>query len=155
MPSSSTRRSATTCRSSSWPATSPWRTSPCDTCCSRQADCPTWPAARCWHRPSTAHALEAIAELKDSELTSPPGDTWLYANANYVLAGLVVERASGMSYADYVQARIFDPLGMTHSYVSLETAAADGLAKGHRFWFGVPARPVPTHRERSCWPPAT
>lgn len=91
-------------------------------------------------------ALEAIAELKDSELTSPPGDTWLYANANYVLAGLVVESASGMSYADYVQARIFDPLGMTHSYVSLETAAADGLAKGHRFWFGVPLATVPTHR---------
>jgi hypothetical protein len=92
-------------------------------------------------------ALESIAELKDSHLTSPPGDTWLYANANYVLAGLVVERASGMSYADYVQARIFDPLGMTHSYVSLEATAADGLAKGHRFWFGVPLATVPTHRD--------
>jgi CubicO group peptidase (beta-lactamase class C family) len=91
-------------------------------------------------------ALEAIAELKDSHLTSPPGDSWLYANANYVLAGLVVERASGMSYAEYVQARILDPLGMSHSYVSVEAAAADGLTKGHRFWFGVPVSTGPTHR---------
>ena len=91
-------------------------------------------------------ALEAVAELEDAELTSPPGDTWLYANANYVLAGLVVERASGMSYADYVQTRIFDPLGMSHSFVRVEPATADGLSKGHRFWFGVPVATGPTYR---------
>jgi CubicO group peptidase (beta-lactamase class C family) len=91
-------------------------------------------------------ALEAVAELEDAELTSPPGGTWLYANANYVLAGLVVERASGMSYADYVQAQIFDPLGMSHSFVRVEPATADGLSKGHRFWFGVPVATGPTYR---------
>jgi len=59
--------------------------------------------------------LQAVAELKNAELMSRPGEAWRYANVNYVLAGLVVERASGMSYADYVARRIFDPLGMEDS----------------------------------------
>jgi len=90
--------------------------------------------------------LAAIAELKNDELASTPGGTWLYANANYVLAGLVVERASGMSYGDYVQREIFIPLGMTHSSASTDPAGNDVLADGHRFWFGIPFATGPTRR---------
>ena len=35
-----------------------------------------------------------------------PGRAGEYANANYVLAGLVVERASGLPYPDYLQRKI-------------------------------------------------
>ncbi len=87
--------------------------------------------------------LDAVAELRGAELVSTPGQEWHYANVNYVLAGLVVERASDLSYADYVQRRILEPLGMTHSYVSLAPARADGLSSGHRFWFGVPVSSGP------------
>jgi CubicO group peptidase (beta-lactamase class C family) len=90
--------------------------------------------------------LEAIAELKDAELVSAPGATWRYANANYVLAGLVVERASGVSYGDYVQREIFTPLGMTHSSASTDPVGSDVLADGHRFWFGLPVATGPTRR---------
>jgi CubicO group peptidase (beta-lactamase class C family) len=89
-------------------------------------------------------AEEAIAELRDVRPAGPPGRTFRYANANFVLAGLVVERASGLPYGSYVQQRIFDPLGMRHSYTSLERAEPDGLADGHRFWFGVPVPSGPT-----------
>jgi CubicO group peptidase (beta-lactamase class C family) len=89
-------------------------------------------------------AEQAIAELEKAHLRSDPGETWLYANANYVLAGLIVERVSGLSYGDYVQRHIFQPLGMMHSYVS--PAAARGLATGHRFWFGLPVATGPTTR---------
>lgn len=91
--------------------------------------------------------LAAIAELRDAELASAPGETWLYANVNYVLAGLVVERASGQTYADYVQREIFTPLGMTHSSASTDPAGGDVLADGHRFWFGVPVATEPTRRD--------
>ena len=91
--------------------------------------------------------LAAIAELEDAELASTPGATWRYANANYVLAGLVVERASGMSYGDYVEREIFTPLGMTHSSASTDPVGSDVLADGHRFWFGVPVATEPTRRE--------
>lgn len=91
--------------------------------------------------------LAAIAELKDAELVSPPGEAWRYANANYVLAGLVVERASGLSYGDYVQRNIFTPLEMTHSSATTEPAGNDRVRQGHRFWFGVPVATEPTRRD--------
>ena len=85
--------------------------------------------------------LQAVAELRNAELMSRPGDAWRYANVNYVLAGLVVERASGMSYADYVARRIFDPLGMDDSTAK---GPPPNVSPGHQFWFGVPvaAKPV-------------
>ena len=90
--------------------------------------------------------LAAIAELEDAELASTPGKDWRYANVNYVLAGLVVERASGLSYGDYVQREIFTPLGMTNSSASTETDGGEKLADGHRYWFGVPVATEPTRR---------
>ena len=88
--------------------------------------------------------LEAVAELKDASLASPPGETWRYANVNYVLAGLVVERASGMSYADYVDQRIFAPLGMHDSTAAGQPSDA---TPGHKFWFGIPISAGPIVRQ--------
>ena len=91
--------------------------------------------------------LQAIAELSGAGLVSTPGERWLYANANYVLAGLVVARASGLSYGDYVERRIFEPLHMAHSHVASTPAITDGLSSGHRFWFGLPVATEPTRRD--------
>jgi CubicO group peptidase (beta-lactamase class C family) len=88
----------------------------------------------------------AVAELKDAKLASRPGQTWRYANVNYVLAGLVVEQASGLSYGDYVQRNIFTPLGMVHSSADTNPTGRDVLADGHRFWFGVRVPTEPTRR---------
>lgn len=90
---------------------------------------------------------QAIAELAGAGLVSSPGERWLYANANYVLAGLVVEAASGLTYGDYVERRIFEPLQMSHSHVTSAAAVADGLSSGHRFWFGLPVATGATQRE--------
>jgi hypothetical protein len=88
--------------------------------------------------------LEAVAELRDAKLASTPGETWRYANVNYVLAGLVVERASGTSYADYVDERIFSPLGMHDSTAAGKPSDA---TSGHKFWFGIPISAGPTVRQ--------
>ncbi|MBA3766466.1 MAG: beta-lactamase family protein [Acidobacteria bacterium] len=42
-----------------------------------------------------------------------PGETWAYDNTGYYLLGLVVEKASGKSYYQFLDERIFKPLGMT------------------------------------------
>ncbi len=42
-----------------------------------------------------------------------PGTKWQYSNTNYVIAGLIVEQASGMRLMDFLQKRVFTPLGMT------------------------------------------
>ena len=44
-----------------------------------------------------------------------PGSTPAYSNWGTTLAGYVVQRVSGMSFDDYVDSRIFRPLGMTRS----------------------------------------
>ncbi|WP_232497155.1 serine hydrolase domain-containing protein [Agromyces humatus] len=47
----------------------------------------------------------------------PPGDVAAYSNYGTSLAGYIVARVSGKPYGEYVQERILDPLGMTHSTV--------------------------------------
>ncbi|EMD28591.1 serine hydrolase domain-containing protein [Amycolatopsis azurea] len=41
-----------------------------------------------------------------------PGTQWRYSNTNYILAGLLVEQATGTPYATQVQRRILQPLRM-------------------------------------------
>ena len=45
----------------------------------------------------------------------PPGEVTAYSNYGYALAGYVVESAARVSFADYVQNEILQPLGMTRS----------------------------------------
>lgn len=45
----------------------------------------------------------------------PPGTTPAYSNYATALAGYVVERVSGVSFDDYVDRNIFEPLGMEYS----------------------------------------
>src|SRR6476661_7356190 len=42
-----------------------------------------------------------------------PGTRWQYSNTNYTLAGMVVEKASGMPFFQFVRTRILTPLGLT------------------------------------------
>ena len=67
---------------------------------------------------------------REDRLYFPPGSAYRYSNSAYALLSLVVERASGMAYPDFLQARIFGPLGMhdTLAYV------AGGREPPHRAW---------------------
>jgi CubicO group peptidase (beta-lactamase class C family) len=71
-------------------------------------------------------------------LTRPVGSAFEYSNSNYSLLGLIIEAASGESYADYVQKHIFTPLGMSHTYTSQAMAKQNGVAVGHQYWFAIP-----------------
>jgi CubicO group peptidase (beta-lactamase class C family) len=92
--------------------------------------------ADCDERPdATERQARTLATCR---LTRPVGEAFEYSNLNYNLLGLVIEAASGESYADYIQKHIFDPLEMSHSYTSKAAARQDGLAVGHQSWFSVP-----------------
>lgn len=61
-----------------------------------------------------------------------PGARWAYSNSGYVLLGLIVEKASGRTFADFLRDRIFVPLKMTGTvaYVRGRNEVAD-RAYGH------------------------
>lgn len=42
-----------------------------------------------------------------------PGEHWGYRNTNYALLGILIHKVTGKFYGDYLQERIFKPLGMT------------------------------------------
>jgi D-alanyl-D-alanine carboxypeptidase len=51
-----------------------------------------------------------------------PGAKWQYSNTNYVIAGAIVERVSGMPLVELLQKRVFERLGMK-SVVNTDDAA--------------------------------
>jgi CubicO group peptidase (beta-lactamase class C family) len=59
-------------------------------------------------------------EISDSFSRIPfdfkPGAKFLYNNSGYILLGMIIEKLSGLSYADFIQKHIFDPSGMKNSY---------------------------------------
>lgn len=61
-----------------------------------------------------------------------PGAMWRYSNSGYVLLGLIVAKASGRSFPEFLRERIFRPLGMsqTVAHVRGRTTVAD-RAFGH------------------------
>jgi D-alanyl-D-alanine carboxypeptidase len=71
-----------------------------------------------------------------------PGSRWQYSNTNYTLAGMVVEKASGMPFFQFVRSRILNPLGLTSASdfdVNPRAATVTGYV---RYALG-PLRPAP------------
>ena len=54
---------------------------------------------------------------KQRELNFEPGSRYLYSNMGFSLAADLVERVAGMPFQDFVQERIFEPLGMEGTHV--------------------------------------
>lgn len=58
-----------------------------------------------------------LAEMDNAGL-SAPGAAFHYADTNYILLGLVIERIAGRSLHAELRDAVFKPLGMTHTYLS-------------------------------------
>ena len=46
----------------------------------------------------------------------PPATGWFYSNTNYILAGLIIEAASGMNYEQALTTMILEPLGLHDTF---------------------------------------
>ncbi len=66
-----------------------------------------------------------------------PGDRYQYNNSGYYLAGLLVEKASGMTYAEYLEETFFRPLGMRESHYLYNDPIVPDRAEGYRVEDGV------------------
>ncbi|HZE41246.1 MAG TPA: serine hydrolase domain-containing protein [Stackebrandtia sp.] len=86
-----------------------------------------WDAA---HQPS----LASFAKDQLPQRVRAPGEYIAYNNYDYVLAGYLVELASGQSYGDYVHRHVFAPLGMDHTSAARHHPSGldSTLATGYR-----------------------
>jgi hypothetical protein len=56
-----------------------------------------------------------LDSFKNDPLEFEPGSTWSYSNSGYFLLGAIIEKASGESYAQFVEKHLFIPLGMQNT----------------------------------------
>jgi CubicO group peptidase (beta-lactamase class C family) len=73
----------------------------------------------------------AIALIARHPFDFEPGQAMIYNNSAYVLLGHVVEKASGMSYEEYVEEMIFGKLGMSESRYCDNTEVVKGRTSGY------------------------
>jgi len=72
-----------------------------------------------------------IAALPHTRYADEPGVRYSYSNVGYAVLGAALSRAVGQPYVDYVKQRIFQPLGMTHSFFEPDDRTRPGIARGY------------------------
>jgi D-alanyl-D-alanine carboxypeptidase len=91
-------------------------------------------------RPATAdYILNKWARVP---LDYAPGSDWQYSNTGYIIAGLIVEKASGVPLWQYLQTHIFQPLGMRTPYDYDAAAMRAPDAAGYIRYAVGPVRPA-------------
>ena len=68
---------------------------------------------------------------------NPPGTVFLYTDHGISLAGLAVQEASGLPFAQYMRERLLEPLGMDKSAFDPPLEDQPDLATGYQFTRGA------------------
>ncbi len=65
--------------------------------------------------PSTVEVLNGVGNTARVEVSEKPGSEWSYSGGGYTVMQKIVEDVTGLSFAEYTDANILKPLGMTSS----------------------------------------
>ena len=97
---------------------------------SHTAGVPHWLEAPGLDPAEPAPPAERLAAILAAPLRTAPGQAWHYTSPDFVLVGLIVERASGQPYARFLTERILAPLGLTAT--SVGGPPPEPAARGYR-----------------------
>lgn len=87
-----------------------------------------------WRRDYTEEELlRAYLPLK---LDFKPGEKWNYSNTGYEILGFLIQRITGKFYGDFLEQRIFKPLGMNSTRIISEEDIIPGRVGGYRIVHG-------------------
>lgn len=75
---------------------------------------------------------ELLGSFKKAPLQFEPGTNWDYSNTGYVILGILIRKVTGKFYGEFLQERIFRPLGMTTARVISEADIIPNRAAGYR-----------------------
>lgn len=95
-----------------------------------ESDARTRPGAQFYLRldHTEGELFKLITELP---IENAPGDKWNYRNTNYVLLGILIHKVAGQFYGDYLQERIFKPLGMSATRIISEADIISNRSAGY------------------------
>jgi D-alanyl-D-alanine carboxypeptidase len=114
------------------------------------ADSPFWQDAYFgegadWARVWTPRELLAYADGARHAPYFAPGEGSHYSNTAYVLLGLIVEEAGGHTYAEQLQTRILDPLGLEDTFFAATEPVPGGTAEPYHLIEGELVNVSATH----------
>jgi len=75
---------------------------------------------------------ELLKQAGAIPLAFQPGEKWQYSNLAYVTLGILIHKVTGKFYGDFLQERIFKPLGMTTARIITEADIVPNRAAGYR-----------------------
>jgi CubicO group peptidase (beta-lactamase class C family) len=75
---------------------------------------------------------ELLKVAEGIPLAFPPGTSWSYSNLGYLTLGILIHRVTGKFYGDFLQERIFQPLGMNTTRIMSEADIIPNRAAGYR-----------------------
>jgi D-alanyl-D-alanine carboxypeptidase len=86
---------------------------------------------------------ELVALIADQPPDYPPGTAWRYSNTGYVLAGLIIEAATGRKVGQELTRRIFRPLGLRNTFFPVNRPDIPGRnARGYSLPLGQEDGPL-------------
>lgn len=75
---------------------------------------------------------QELKRIESIPLRFPPGTKWEYSNLGYVTLGILIHGVTGEFYGDFLQQRIFQPLGMNATRIISEADIVPNRAAGYR-----------------------
>ena len=103
---------------------------------------------------SSPTLLATVQSLNHTRTIDEPESRTRYSNAAVAVAGMVVTAVTGIPFADYVQASILAPMGMTQSSFEADPALLDDLATGYMWRYDTDELTAAPHFEFGMGPAA-
>jgi CubicO group peptidase (beta-lactamase class C family) len=75
---------------------------------------------------------ELYKRITEMPMDFKTGEDWAYRNTNYVLLGILIHKVTGKFYGDFLQERVFKPLGMSRTRIISEEDIILRRASGYR-----------------------
>jgi CubicO group peptidase (beta-lactamase class C family) len=94
---------------------------------------PRWELDKARERPDE----ELVGLFQDLPLDFEPGTRWNYSNSGYYLLGMVVAKASGQPWQDFLRATFFEPLKLTRTRIDSNSELMLNRAQGYAFEEGT------------------
>lgn len=86
--------------------------------------------------------VESLSKVK---LTSAPGEKHQYSNANFLILGALIEEVSNQPFSEYMEQKVFLPLGMRNAAAENNRAYEKGYLAGYQSWLGIPRKSSVTY----------